>query len=677
MLSHRLWQTRFGSDGNILGRMIEINGQPTTIVGVTEPGFIGASPTTAVAELWIPTTAPPRTAPELADLADRRAANFSVIGRLVPGVTYAQAEEALEALVRRLEQIYNDPNEDSKERRVRVLPGGRMFPVRDQDLPKAIGFPLLLVSLVLLMACGNVANIMLARSLARRQEMAVRLSLGAGPGRILRQLLTESFILAALGAVGGTLFAWWFLSLTRSIQPMMPAYVHIETTFQWQSLGIAILLAAGCAFIFGVAPALRASRIDVYAGLKSRGASSGGNRLWFSVRNLLVFQQVAMSMVLLLLTGFIVVGWQRSASVNVGFDTENLYFVSLDPVRDGYTPEQTQDFFGKLPARLRNLSGVTGVSVAQTLPLAMSSGEMMMNAKVEFAGSAKSFGATRADRVGEGFFRTVGAPLLSGREFTQPDERNGSRALIVNATMAQRVWPNEQAVGQVVDLEGSKWEVIGVVGDIRSAFPLAPRMPAVYRPVTPDGFAVSAMHGVAVVVRVAPGFDASVRLRQAIELIDPNVTVFQVKPVSDEVEQMLYLTTFATYIYGGMGLFGLLLASVGLAGVTAYSVARRSHEIGIRMALGATRRNVLALILREGGAIIVAGTVVGLAFALAATRALAGFVETLGRTTSTSIGDPLLLVGGPTVLVLVALAACYVPARRSTRIDPAAALRAD
>jgi predicted permease len=395
------------------------------------------------------------------------------------------------------------------------------------------------------------------------------------------------------------------------------------------------------------------------------------------MRNVLVFQQVAVSMVLLLLTGFIVVGWQRSASVDVGFDTRNLYTVNLDPVRNGYTPEQARDFFSKLPTRLQSISGVQSVSLAQTLPLAMSSGETMMNAKVEFAGGARSFGAMRADRVGEGFFSTIGAAQLRGREFTQRDERDGSRVVIVNDTMANRVWPNEQAVGQFLDLEGSKWEVVGVVGDVRSAFPLAPRMPGVYRPVTPEGFRAPWMHGVTVVVRVASGFDAPVRLRRAIELMDPNVTVFHVKPVSEEIEQMLYLAAFATYVYGGMGVFGLMLASIGLAGVTAYSVARRTHEIGIRMALGATRRNVLALVLREGSVIILAGTILGLAIALAATRALASFVDTLGRTTSTSIADPVLLVGGPTLLALIALAACYVPARRSTRIDPAMALRAD
>lgn len=389
-----------------------------------------------------------------------------------------------------------------------------------------MGFPLLLVALVLLMACGNVANLLLARSVARRREMAVRLSLGAGPGRIVRQLLTESLLLSLIGAVGGVVLAIWFTSVIGSTRPMIPSYVNFETRLDWRSLLMAALIAAGSSFVFGLIPALRSSRTNVHAGLTSRSASGAGGRRWFNMRNVLVFQQVAVSTVLLLLTGFVVVGWQRSAGVEVGFEPANLYLVNLDPVRDGYSPDQAAEFFRKLPQRLRNVVGVNAVSLAQTLPLAMSSGDMMMNAKVEFAGSARSFGAMRAERVGAGFFGTVGAPLRSGREFDNRDERDGASVILVNETMAGRVWPHQQAVGQTVELEGRTREVIGVVGDIQSAFPLAPKVPAVFQPATPSGFASPAMHGVTVLVRVVPGFDAPTRLRRLIDALDPNVTVF-------------------------------------------------------------------------------------------------------------------------------------------------------
>jgi len=688
VISHRLWKSRFAGDPSIAGLAIEINGQPAMIRGVTEAGFVGASPTTAAADLWVSTGAPAAMAPELGAIEDRRATNFQMIGRLMPGIVPGQAEQALESAARNLEQVHNLPGQESKERRILFLPGGRMFPVRDQDLPKAIGFPVLLCTLVLLMACGNVANMILARNLARTREVAVRVSLGAGPGRILRQLFAESLVLSVLGAIGGTAFALWFHSLSGSMKPILPAYAEFTTPFQWQSVAFTLLIAAGSAFVFGAAPALRASRTDVYTGLKSRSAGSSGastGRSWLSLRNVLVFQQVTVSMVLLLLTSFIVLGFRRGASVDVGFRASNLYLMSLDPVRDGYSPARTAEFFRGLPSKLLEVQGVAAVSIAQSLPLAMSSGEALIGAKVEFAGGATSaLGSMRVERVGEGFFRTLGVAVRAGREFTRRDEETATaRPLIVNETMAKLAWPDIAAgpagvVGRVIDFEESKWEVVGVVSDIRSAFPLAPPAPAVFRPITDAGYATPGRQGVSVVVRTVPGVpDVPGLMRRAMDAIGPDLTVFEVKSAEDDSAEMHYLTDFATYVYGGMGLFGLVLATLGLAGVTAFAVARRSHEIGIRMALGATPAGVLSLILREGAVIVAAGTVVGLAVALAAARALASFVESMGKSTETSLGDPLLLAGIPVLLATVAMLACLLPARRAMRIDPVAALRSE
>ncbi len=677
VLSYRLWRARFGGDPSIVGRTITVNGQPVTVLGVASPDFRGASPLTSAADIWIPTTAPAEVAPELRNLQTSRAAAFDAIGRLKPGITYSQAEIALDSFLRRLERMHGDAANDSRERRVRLLPGGRMFALRDEDLPRAMGFPLLLVSLVLLMACGNVANMSLAKSASRRREIAIRLAVGARRGRILRQLLTESALLAALGGAGGLVLAFWAISAMESLKPLMPGYVSYQSRFDWQSLTFAMLVAAGCGLFFGVVPALRASGAGVSAGLKCDARAQLRAPRWFSLRNVLVFQQVVVSMVLLLLTGFIVLGWQRSTGVDVGYKTANLYVASIDPVRDGYTAARAQDFFEKLPSRLARIPGIENVSLAQTLPLGMASGEALMNAKIEFAEGARSLAAMRVDRVGAGFFETAGIALLRGREFIERDQADDSRALIVNETAAERVWPGEDAVGETMELEGETWQVIGVVRDVRLALPLAPPQAAVYRPVTPSGFAAPARHGVTVMLRATPGFDLPARLRREIAAIDPNVSVFQVRRISDEVDRMLYLARFGSIIYGGMGLFGMILASVGLAGVTAYAVARRTHEIGIRVALGARAGNVLWLVLREGAGIVAAGTVAGLGIALAATRALSYMVETVAETTRTSASDPLLLIGAPVLLAGLALMACYVPARRSTRIDPVAALRAE
>jgi ABC-type antimicrobial peptide transport system permease subunit len=249
--------------------------------------------------------------------------------------------------------------------------------------------------------------------------------------------------------------------------------------------------------------------------------------------------------------------------------------------------------------------------------------------------------------------------------------------LIVNETLAAKAWPGADPLGQVVDLDDETWQVVGVVGDFRSAFPLAPTVPALYRPVTPTGFTTPARHGVTVAVRVVPGFDAPTQLRRQIASLDPDVTVLQVKRMTDDIDLALFFARLATFAYGGMGVFGLMLASIGLAGVTAYAVSRRTQEIGIRMALGAQRARVLWLVLRDGSLIILFGTVAGLLVALAATIALSSFVETLAQTTSTTISDPILLIGGPALLAGIALVACWLPARRATRIDPVSALRSE
>jgi putative ABC transport system permease protein len=315
--------------------------------------------------------------------------------------------------------------------------------------------------------------------------------------------------------------------------------------------------------------------------------------------------------------------------------------------------------------------------VAQTLPPALASGEAMLAAKVDVAGGAQGLGTIRTDHVGAGFFETIGAPILRGRDFTARDEQAPTRVAIVSATMANRTWPNQDPIGRVIDLDGEAAEVIGVAGDLASAFPLAPTSPVVYRPLSAAGFARPSNAGVVVVARVRPGADAPSLLRREIASVDPSATVFGVTRVTDEIADARFLARFATMIYGGMGAFGLALASVGLAGVTAHAVARRRREIGIRMALGAGRGRVLWLVLRESSAIIVAGTAAGLVLALMVARVLAALLDALAAATRTSLTDPLIIGGGPILLALLALVACYLPARQSTRINPTTALRAE
>lgn len=677
VLGERLWRTRFGANPSMVGRSIRVNGQLVTVIGVASPRFVGAAPMTAAAELWISTTASPRVASELNAKGDRDTATMHVIGRLHPGVSPAQAESALEVIADRLEQSNVMRERAANERSVRILPGGRMFGVRDEDLPRTIGLPLVLVSLVLLMTCGNVANMVLARGVNRSREFAVRLSVGASRSRLVRQLLTESLILCTAGCVAGGAIAVWLLSLFDHMRSIIPAYVQYDVDFHWGAYLAAVAVATASTVLFSLLPSVRVSRLDIQTTLKRRGWTGARGARRFGLRNLVIYQQVAVSVVLILLTAFIVVGWRRAAGVYLGFNPEQLYSVSVDPIRDGFSTGDSADLINRLEQRFSGLPGVRAVSVAQTLPLAMSSSELLINARADVATGAQSLSAVRINRVGAGFFETVGNPLVHGRSFDRTDESNRTRILIVNEALARRVWGDANPVGQTLSLAGHTWEVVGVVTDMRSAFPLIPTVPAAFQPNTTDGLGAPSKHGVTLFVRVVPGVDGATLLRDELRSATPQLTVVKVQPLTDEVDSALFLARVATYTYGGMGVLALFLATIGLAGVTAYAVASRTRELGIRIALGAQRSQVLWVVLREGTAIILAGTITGLALALVVTRALSSVVEALAESTRTSLSDPLLLLGAPGLLVGLALIACYVPARRAIRIDPVIALRSE
>jgi predicted permease len=484
-------------------------------------------------------------------------------------------------------------------------------------------------------------------------------------------------MLSVLGSAVGAAVAVWLLSLFERMRRVIPEYVQYDVQFHWGAYLAAAAVASLSTVFFSLAPSRRASRLNIQTGLKPYSPSALRGRRWFGLRNLVIYQQVALSVVLVLLTAFVVVGWRRAAAVDLGFDPYRLYFLSVDPIRDGLSPDQTALAVETLRSRLRTLPAIDSVSIAQTVPLAMSGADLVVNARLDLAAGTRSLGTIRVDSVGAGFFEVSGTALLRGRTFRTEDESNDSRVAVVNETMARRAWPGSDPVGQPLEIGGDTWEIVGVVADVRSAFPLAPTLPAVYTPVTPKGFGAPSRNGVTLVVRTRPGVDGSALLMNEVRTIAPDLTVVDVKPLSREVDQALFLARVATYTYGGMGVLAVLLAAVGLAGVTAYAVVRRTREIGIRMALGARRSQVLWLVLREGSGIILAGTVTGLVLVLALTRALAGVTEAFAEATRTTVTDPLLLLGGPALLVALAFVACYLPARRCTRIDPMIALRSE
>jgi predicted permease len=711
VVSYRFWQNHLGSDPSIIGKGLRINGQPCTVIGVGPKDFLGASPMVFGADLWLPASGAARLAPELADHALERhdAAIFHMVGRLQPGVTTTRAEVALDAVSRQLEQEYGDPDRDRKGRRVTLLPGGKLLPVRKQDLPFLTTFFTVLGGMILLIASSNVANMMLARSTDRRREIAVRLALGAGRGRLMRQLLTESMLVAVASGVLGFLMAAGLMHLASQEKLPFPMPLSFQLEPDGRVLLFSLGLTAFTGLAFGFIPAWRATRTDLTPALKEGGNVQLRRFRRLSLRNILVLSQVAGSLALLLLTGFLVIGHQRMSGVETGFDSRRLYLISVDPVRDGYSGARATAFFEKLLDRVKALPSITSASLADSAPM-----EMIGRPGVRFfvagTGDSKVMYGARRYFVGKEFFDTIGIPIVMGRGFRKEDQANGSTAVIVSEKLAQECWKNLDPLGRRIEigdedlptfqLAGSSpgrtprisgktqvFEVVGVARNVRDGLAMAAsQSPAViYLPLNPAEFARPALRGVTLIVRAtfgvalgtSQGVDALGAVRREIAAMDANLTPFNARSMTEQIDQLMFPVKVALYTYGCIGVFGLILAAVGLAGVTAYSVAQRRREIGIRVALGAQPGDVLGLVMKEGAVLIAIGTVLGLAGAWAAMRVMSAALASIAQTAGLSTSEPWLLVGAPALLAALAMAACYVPARKSMAVDPVVALRQD
>ncbi len=453
---------------------------------------------------------------------------------------------------------------------------------------------------------------------------------------------------------------------------------------------------------FGLAPALAATRADVAPALKEGAITPLRGYRRFGVRNLLVAYQVAASLMLLLITGFIVLGYSRTARMDAGLNMKGLYFLSLDPVRDGYSPAQTATFFEKLPERMTRLAAVRSIAVSETTPFA----GFVAAANARFwapKGDSEVTQVMRSvvrERIGAGYFAALEVPVVRGREFTERDQRvspasGAIQAAIINESAAREFFGADDPIGRritadqslVLDLTGmsgskpigssrdrQSYSVVGVVRDVKSGFMTARSLPAVYVPLTVEDYRRAPVTGTTVIIRGEAGPDAITAVRGEVAAIDSNLTVFNVRSMREQMDEMFTLIVVSEAVYGGIGVFGLILASIGLAGVTAYAVARRRKEIGIRMALGARSGQVLRLVLKEGTALVAVGSVVGFAGAFAISRVLSAVTNQFAEVFASTTGDPVLLIGAPLLLAGLAMLACYIPARRSTKIDPLMAL---
>ena len=681
VISDRFWRHRLNSSPAAVGETLRLNGQLATIVGVTPKDFNGALSMNP-AELFVPITAPAALAPELGNdvLHRRNAKEFLALMCLAPGVTLESAEAALDVMTRHLdEQDPSAPARADKGRRVTLLSAGTMVPLPRNLKPVVAGFFVTLMGLIMTIACMNLANMLLARGANRRKELAIRLSVGASRFRLIRQMMSEGILLSLLGGVAGFALAYGLLLLKSRFTP--PTAVPEESNFipDWRVAIFVFGLAIVCGIGFSLAPALRATKADVTPALKQGSALQLPGYRRFCLRNLLMVAQFAGALILLLITGFVVIGIGKESSVQTNLDPHAMYLLCIDPVRDGYAPEKAQALFQKLPDQLKTIGAVRSVALAAQAPFTIEDEDdaIPMTAEDSKGASRKQVSAVE-ETVGAGYFAALSEPLLAGREFVEADQRSQadeSKTLpaVLNESAARGFFGNGNAIGGRFRDGQQSYEVVGVVHDLGNG--VGESLSVVYLPLTERNFARPPADGVTVMVRSVAGTDALGGIRREIASIDPNLTIFKVRTLSDYLELTRSSQRFAVSTYGGMGVFGLVLATIGLAGVTAYAVARRRKEIGIRMALGARQAQVLRLVLREGMALVGVGTVLGFLGAFAVAKILSAMTTVLVQALKVGTDDPRLLLGAPLLLAAVAMLACYVPARRSAQIDPLKVLR--
>jgi putative ABC transport system permease protein len=661
ILSHGLWQRRFGASNNVIGTAITLEGETYTVVGILPQGVQAVN---MPAQLYTPIAlGGSRTGPE-------RTFSHGAFARLKSDVTLKQAQAETNTIVDRLDQDYF-----RKGKRGIRLWGVREFLVRDVRLSLLI--LLGAVALVLLIACANVANLLLAKAVARQKEIAIRTALGAGRWRLVRQLLTESLVLALLGGGLGLLLAYWGVDVLVATTPANYPLVR-DTRLDTSVLCFTVLASLLTGLIFGLVPALSVSRTDVHEALKEGGRGSAESMRRNRFRNLLVVTEVALALVLAIGAGLLLKGFLRLQEVNPGFNAKGVLAASISlPAAKYRTPQQRAAFFEEFFERLESLPGVKAAGMVDALPLS----GVNRGSNIHIEGRPEP----RPDEsptiwmrcANRAYLRTLEIPLLRGRHFTDQDSEAAPRVAIINQTMARQFWPNEDALGKrfgrgLTHRPSSSsappppWiTVVGVAGDVRHT--------ALARPPEAEFIVPYAQFSQPVMslvirtasdpARFAPG------LRSAAVAVDRDQPVSEVGSLEQRLYNSIAPQRLAMRLLGIFAGVAVALAAVGVYGVISFAVTRRTHEIGIRMALGATRPDVLRMVLREGLTMTLSGLGLGLVAALLLTRLLRSLLY--GMTAS----DPLVFTAVPLLLVAVALAACYIPARRATKVDPMVALR--
>jgi macrolide transport system ATP-binding/permease protein len=663
VLSYPLWQSRFGGDPAVVGGTMSVNNHAFTIVGVMPPEFRGIE-SVGGAALWVPTMTYPvtTTGQTLQGVPSRRFDYFLATGLLKPGGTLPQAEANLKAIARQLEQAF--PN-DNGGRSVGVRRLG-ISPDERRTIATSVGLLMTIVGLVLFIACANVANLMLARATVRQKEMAIRLTLGASRWRLMRQLFTEGLLLALIGGLAGLLLARWAQDLVWSYRPPGVGAGDIDLRLNVQVLGFTLIVSMLTCVLFSLVPVMRASRPDVVGELKGTTSHIGGGGRRRNLRHTLIAVQVALSLVALVSAGLFIRSFQAARQIVLGFDVADLAAMRFELAAQGYTQGQGREFQRQAIERATAVNGVQSAALADLVPLSGGGQTRTVFIEGEDLRESRNGRIVPTGIVGASYFKTLGIPLVRGRGFDERDQSTAPLVAIVNERLANLLWPGQEALGKRVKLFNTDFhQVVGIVRNSRYGSLGSESPPILYRPLTQVY-----QSNLALLIR-SKNPDAVIgTVRSQLGQLDEKLPITNVSTLSDVFYSALWAPRMAAWLLTLLGGVSLLLAVVGIYGVMAYSVSQRTRELGIRMALGALRRDVIRLIIGQSLRLSFIGMTAGLGVSLIAARFIAGLLYG-------SALDPVTFVSVPLVLAAAVVVASYLPARRATRIEPTIALRSD
>ena len=679
VVNYRYWQRRFGLDPSIVGRQINVNNIACTIIGVTPREFDGTLQIGESPDLSLPMALEPQLMANSGSVLDKADSWWlQMMGRLKPGVSLEQAQASLEAAFRQsaleMEAALPPPGQGQPQRleetdvpRLRLSSGSQGLNEERAERQKSLWLLMGVVGLVLLIACANVANLLLARAEGRRKEIGVRLALGASRWRLVRQLLTESLLLAGLGGIAGTLFAMWGKDVLLILRPWGDDAMNIDLKLDWRVLFFTLALSLLTGMLFGLAPALRATRVSLTTALKDSVKGAGGGTVRSLLTKSLVVAQVAMSLLLLVGAGLFIRTLHNLQKVDAGFNQQNLLLFRVDPRLNGYEKERLTNLYRQMFDRIEAVPGVRSATFSRSALLSGS----RSTSSIYLPGAEVQVGVrklTHRHTVRANFFETMEIPILLGRSLSPQDDGRAPRVVVINQAFAERYFPNENPVGKRFGFSPEKTgdiEIVGVARDAKYANLRDETPPTVYLSYlqeTPGQMNFE--------VRTAGDPAALVpAIRQAVSEVDNNVALFDIRTQVEQVNELLAQEHLFTTLLSFFGLLALLLATIGIYGVMAYSVAQRTHEIGIRMALGAQSHDILRMVVSQGMILALVGASVGLAGAFYLTRLMSSLLFGVTAT------DPLTFIGVALVLAAAALLACFIPARRAARVDPMVALR--